>query len=155
MIVAGLVRDVPGVSVPQVVPEPLGAAFARGTGVPRLGDSQEQMVVTMMFSDNAVRTGSKPGNRLVTVTLYVENTGLVSFRSDIDKHTWLVDRDGRAYGHNAELSEGKSPLVSDLGPKWSVNRYVVFEVPAGADITRFRLSLDPRSSEQTADWLLD
>ncbi|MET8151276.1 DUF4352 domain-containing protein [Actinoplanes sp. NPDC049668] len=147
-IVAGVVRAVPG------VPEPGGAAAPRGGKVLLRGDSREQMVVTMMSSENDVRIGSEPGHRLVTVTLWVENTGRASFRSDIEEHSWLVDRDDRAYGHNAELTNGKSPFASNLAPSWSVNRYVVFEVPADVDITRFRLSLDPRSSEQTADWLL-
>ncbi|MCO8270730.1 hypothetical protein M1L60_08965 [Actinoplanes sp. TRM 88003] len=145
---------------------PVGGVLPSDVGVIMKGDSGEQMELRLVRianpapavdPDNPSGAELQPrlGYRLVSITVQVKNTGGVPFLTDIEKHTWLVDRAGNTYTRNVKLTEARQlHPASQLNPDSWNSREIVFEVRGGADLTRFRLSTHPGAAAQTQDWRL-
>ncbi|MGK5685089.1 hypothetical protein [Actinoplanes sp. URMC 104] len=147
-------------------PVPVGRVLPPDGSVIMPGDAGAEMTLSLVRilnpaspvdPDNPSAPALEPrlGYRLVSVTVRVENTGGVPFLTDVERHTWLVDKAGKAYPRNVELTEARQlHPATRLDPASWTGREVVFEVEGGAELTRFRLSTHPGAPGQTQDWRL-
>ncbi|HEX9999571.1 MAG TPA: hypothetical protein VGB74_03890 [Actinoplanes sp.] len=150
----------------QAARVPVGGVLPPHGSVTMLGDSGEEMELSVVRIANPAlpidpenpskpALNPRPGYRLITITMLVKNTGDVPFMTDIEKHTWLVDKAGNTFSRNIEMTEARQLVAaSQLEPNWWSGREIVFEVKGGAEPTRFRLSTHPGVANQTADWRL-
>lgn len=147
-------------------PAPVGGVLPPNGSVMMRGDSGEDMTLTVTRVDNPApaRDPDNPsgpelplriGHRLVSIHMLVKNTGGVPFLTDIEKHTWLVDKAGHTYPRNIEMTDARQlHPASILHPESWNGRVIVFDIKGNIEITRFRLSLHPGVAKQTQDWRL-
>ncbi|GIJ52040.1 hypothetical protein Val02_89260 [Virgisporangium aliadipatigenens] len=146
-------------------PVPVGDVLPPDGSVLMDGDSGEEMMVRVRVSNPAPSinpydpTGPtiepRLGYRLVAVSIFVENVGGVPFMSDVEKNTWLVDRDGRTYPRHIEMTDARQGYPGiRLNPRSGHGRVAIFEVKGNVDLDRFRLSVHPGRARQTQDWRL-
>jgi hypothetical protein len=147
-------------------PAPVGGVLPPNGSVVMRGDSGEDMTLTVTRVDNPApaRDPDNPsgpelplriGYRLVAIHVLVKNTGGVPFLTDIEKHTWLVDKAGHTYPRNNEMTDARQlHPASTLHPESWNGHVIVVEIKGNIEITRFRLSLHPDVAKQTQDWRL-
>ncbi|MFC4063475.1 hypothetical protein [Actinoplanes subglobosus] len=147
-------------------PVPVGGVLPPDGSVVMRGDNGEEMILAVVRIDNpapsvdmdnpsAPEIPLRLGYRLVAVHVRIDNTGGVPFLTDIEKHAWLVDKKGRTYPRNVEMTDARQlHPASPLTPEASNGRVIVFEIKGSVDITRFCLSLHPGVAKQTQEWRL-
>jgi hypothetical protein len=153
----------PPTSPPAPVPAGRGV-LPVGRSVIMRGDSGEEMTLTVLDVANPApavdprnpigpRIEPRIGYRMVAVDVQIENTGGVPFIDDIEKYGSLVDRAGRTYPRNTEMTDARQlHPASRLDPDSWNGREIVFEVRGSVDLARFRLSTHPGVAGQTQDW---
>ncbi|GAA2692326.1 hypothetical protein Apa02nite_034770 [Actinoplanes palleronii] len=93
-----------------------------------------------------------PGNRLLSITVQVLNSGDVTFTPDVDDNAWLTDTRGVRYGSDPVMSAALQAFpVTALEPDWSLQRVLVFEVGADTHLDILHI----RHEADTATWPLD
>ncbi|WP_051275981.1 NERD domain-containing protein [Marmoricola sp. URHB0036] len=88
-----------------------------------------------------------PGNELVAIPVSVHNTGDKDWASRSDVHAELTDSSGATYSSDpayTSVGTGQAlPAKVTLSPGERTSGLVVFEVPRGVEVAKFRLRVGP------------
>lgn len=145
---------------PPPAPVPAGGVVPYDGTVVLHSDSGEEVQLAIADYQNPavlpVNPALRPaaGHRLVEVAVRVQTTGRIPFVPDLEKQAWVLDRAGHRYPADLAKTTFHSGEPSGV-PQFSVTtRSIIFEVPAGAGLNRFRLTRHPGKPSQTQVWRL-
>jgi len=142
---------------PLASPEVLPAASIGGSDTVRgnqPGESLQVQLVSIRDPASSSVVQPDPGNRFVGIQLAVRNVGTSTYHDSPSNGTALFSTDGqRSF---ADVLDAVQPALGTLtlAPGATASGFITFQVPAGATVARFNLTLDLGFGPQTGTWTL-
>jgi Domain of unknown function (DUF4352) len=154
------IRDVPA-ALPHGVGTPAtlrGEDYSAAPSDSQAPDNEQQLEITVLKKvDNPPALGTPPedGLRLVAVQVRIDNTGTRPYYPYVESDVALWDSTSHVHDTNGVTATtlGTWP-DGPIAPGATVTGYLTFEVPAGAQLTRFEWVLSQGGKDAAAYWEL-
>lgn len=96
-----------------------------------------------------------PKGRLVAIQIKLTNTGTQPYTDSPSNGAKLVDKEGQSFTTTFGDSTAGPPIGSvTIAPGDSRLGFLTFDVPKGAALAKFQLTLDSGFADETGEWLL-